>query len=125
MEAGAAPDLTPMIDVIFQLLVFFLLTSFALVPSIAIDLPASRTASAKDRPPLEIAVPATGPYLIDGSPAEARSLAGLLRGEKEEGAVSLTLRADREAPFERVMAVLDAANEAGFEVVDVLAAPLR
>ena len=31
-EAGTGPDMTPMIDMIFQLLIFFLLTSFFILP---------------------------------------------------------------------------------------------
>ena len=31
-EGSAGPDMTPMIDMIFQLLIFFLLTSFFILP---------------------------------------------------------------------------------------------
>ena len=42
-EGSAGPDMTPMIDMIFQLLIFFLLTSFFILPAVDVTLPRSRT----------------------------------------------------------------------------------
>ncbi len=45
-ERSAGPDLTPMIDMIFQLLIFFLLTSFLILPAVNVALPRSRSPEA-------------------------------------------------------------------------------
>ena len=47
VESGA--DLTPMIDVVFQLILFFLVsTTFAVLPGITVNLPNSETAQATE-----------------------------------------------------------------------------
>ena len=45
-EGGSGPDMTPMIDMIFQLLIFFLLTSFFIMPAVNVSLPKSRSTQA-------------------------------------------------------------------------------
>ena len=124
-ETGTAPDLTPMIDVIFQLLVFFLLTSFALAPALSISLPRSSAAGVSERPPIEIAIPAAGPYLVDGRETSVEAIPDLLAEAKRKGASTIALRADTSADFGRVVTVLDAAADAGFEGADVLTEPER
>ena len=44
-SSGASVDLIPMIDVVFQLILFFLVsTTFAILPAISVNLPSSQTA---------------------------------------------------------------------------------
>lgn len=119
------PDLTPMIDVIFQLLVFFLLTSFALAPSLEILLPRSAAAETRDRTRIEIAVPEEGSILLDGKPIKDEEIRARLLRARSAGEEALTVRADRETGFGRVVLVLDAAESAGFEQVDFLTEPER
>ena len=55
------PDLTPMIDVVFQLLIFFMVTAvFAITPGLDIKLPEAEEAQAPDKENLFIVVDQDG-----------------------------------------------------------------
>ncbi len=115
-EDPPSPDMTPMIDIIFQLLIFFTLTSFALHPALEVVLPKSSTAV--NRPPsiISVTVPVRGPILLEGkavaegelvrSLVEARN--ALMPGDKPD----LSVFADQETAYRRLVEVMDAAEAA-------------
>jgi biopolymer transport protein ExbD len=112
-----SPDMTPMIDIIFQLLIFFTLTSFALKPAIELALPKSDHADTRPLAAIEVTVPPNGPFVVDGVAADSDELRPALKearrrtGSKSEPAVSVM--ADREAAFKRIVEVMDAAQAEG------------
>ena len=67
-------DLTPMIDVIFLLLIFFMLTSIYSKPVIPLNLPEGASAEKEERESLEIAIDRDGVITVDGSQVELASL---------------------------------------------------
>ncbi len=104
-------NLTPMVDVVFQLIVFFIATAqFVYQSQVPIDLPAEKgdgTAQVEVAP-LEINVlsDAANPYVVDG---QRTSLAGVVQWADErlgrlqqEGrdvqSLEITVRAERAAP---------------------------
>ncbi|MGC8916132.1 MAG: ExbD/TolR family protein [Thermoanaerobaculum sp.] len=123
-------DISPLIDVVFQLLLFYAVTTQFVTPErLKLQLPEAKTAeTAKSTRPeeAEILVTATGEVLVGGRKvAEERlqaELAALLKGNPER---SLTIRGDRGAPYGTVMKVLDTARLVGAKNINLVAVKPR
>ena len=121
---ASAIELTPLIDVVLLLLIFFMVsTAFLRQRAIAVALPEAATASpAAARPaPLEVEVGTGGETLVAGRPLA--NPGGLLEALAAEHAAGrpLLLAADRDARHHAVVRVLDAARRAGFVDVQLAA----
>lgn len=98
--------MTPMIDVVMQLIIFFLFTSqFSQVLRSPIDLPEEPGDTAAAAAPGEVVidVSASGVYLIEGQARSLSDVVRLVRLENEAAKVggeplNLLIRADRTAP---------------------------
>ena len=113
-------NMTPMIDVVFQLIIFFLLSSHLAKQEKQLPLPlpsaASGTVQAADsRPRLTINVLADGMLLVASRPITADDLVGLLRERKATHGdeLEVRIRADRSVLYSRVEPVLLACVQAG------------
>jgi len=112
-------NLTPMIDVVFNLLVFFMCaTTFfqAAEREIDIDLPNAESAGAVERPPEEIVITvrADGTVYVSGEPRAQADLLALLRAAAQaDPETPVTIRGDREAEHQSIVSVMDACGLAG------------
>jgi biopolymer transport protein ExbD len=116
-------DLTPIIDMVFLLLLFFMLTShFVREETLAVDLPAADSgAEAPQDDRLEVVVTREGNVLIHEHIVERVGLAAVLKREISSRRQKVVqVRGDREVPLADLVAVLDAARAAGAEGVDIL-----
>ncbi len=115
-------DLTPMIDVVFLLLIFFLITSIFSKPSLPLNLPEAETAQMAGEQDVSVAVKLDGSILLDGKAITAAELYPALRaryeGVEKRG---VTLVSDKGVPFGRVVEVMDQAKKAGADNISVLA----
>ncbi|MES1925424.1 biopolymer transporter ExbD [Salinisphaera sp. T31B1] len=115
-------NITPLIDVVFILLIFFMVSArFVDEHDLALDLPAADAATATPSArALIVAVAADGGYRVDGArvsgPALAASLAKLRTRYPHR---PLRLRADGDARHAAVVHAMDAASAAGFARVDI------
>lgn len=110
-----AINITPLIDVMFLLLIFFMVSStFREYLGIDIALPRAATATEHAKTPWEISVKADGTVYFAGRPATRRELraelAALLEDDPE---ASLVLRADEGTPFQDVITVIDIVRDVG------------
>ena len=115
-------DLTPLIDCIFQLLVFFLLTaSFITTPNLGVELPkASSKNVASQQRDLVIVVTRDGKIQLDNQPLAADRLLSRLRAlHKKQPNTRVLIQADTKAYHGRVVRVMDAAKAAGFRRLGV------
>lgn len=122
-RSGQMPNLTPLIDIVFLLLVFFMLTShFVQEQAIDIDLPVAESGEAVGEDnQLELVITAEGRFLLDDHFVETPSLEAVLReklAQRQER--SLRVRGDRAAPLGLAVTVLDAARKAGASGVDIV-----
>jgi biopolymer transport protein ExbD len=122
-RAGAILNLTPLIDIVFLLLVFFMLTShFIEDQSIDINLPKAKSGSAAiENGFVEVIVNPTGEILVNGSAIQLERLEETFKGALHApGVHSVRLRGDHQAQLGLVVSVIDAARSAGAESLDIL-----
>jgi biopolymer transport protein ExbD len=118
--ASAYINMTPMIDVTFQLIIFFLLSSRLAQQEtqMELDLPSAasgREAVDDDRPRLTVNVSADGRVMLSSTETPREEMAGRLRIERERlgGDLEVRVRADRSVPYRAVAPILLACAEAG------------
>jgi len=116
-------NLTPMLDVVFILLIFFIVTaSFVKESGIDIDRPAAATAVRKERGNILVAITPTGQIWIDRRQVDVRAVRAnieRLHAENPQGAV--VIQADRESKNGLLVEVMDAAKLAGVENISIAA----
>jgi len=116
-------NLTPMLDVVFILLIFFIVTaSFVKESGIDVDRPDAATAVRKERGNILVAITPTGQIWIDRRQVDVRAVRAnieRLHAENPQGAV--VIQADRESKNGLLVEVMDAAKLAGVENVSIAA----
>lgn len=120
-----AINITPLIDVVFLLLIFFMVSStFRQSPGIEVALPQAQNAAEQEQSPYEIVVRADGTLFYRNQELTRDELqAELIRLKEAEPAVTLVLRADEGAPFQRGLDVMDVARGVGFEQLQIPTRP--
>ena len=123
----AVVEITPLIDVIFLLLIFFVVsTTFVRTSAIEVDLPQTSGAVEETPAGIEVRVSATGDYAVNGEAlAETgrADLLGALGGARDQSASSeplLVIAADADARHDTVVRVMDVARELGLTNLRVL-----
>lgn len=106
------PSLTPMIDVVFLLLVFFMLASRFGVETV-ISLPLASGGGSYSGPPRIVEVLPEG-LRLNGLPLSDAALPEEIRRLTESPEDIIILRAGAEAPLQRVVTVGSALRSAGF-----------
>ena len=114
-------SLTPMLDVVFIMLIFFIVTA-TFIKQAGIDVlrPDALTAEQKPTVAILIAVGPTGEIWIDKKrvdPTSVRAHIERLHAENPKGGV--VVQADRKSTNEKLMAVLNAARAAGMREVAI------
>ena len=113
-EGPGEIDLTPMLDVVFILLIFFIVTSvFVTEAGIEISKPQASTADPKSKDLILIAVSTDGDVWMDGEQVDQRFLRSRIELRLAEAPnSSVIIQGDRAATNEHVMAIMRAAREA-------------
>ena len=113
-------NMTPMIDVVFLLIIFFLVSSHLVKQEAQMPLPlptaASGPAAVDDQAPrLTVNLLADGRILVAGAPATVDRLEPLLAAARRKSGddLEVRIRADRAAPYQRVEPILLACARAG------------
>lgn len=110
-------SLTSLIDVIFLLLIFFMVTTTLIDPSRKLDiqLPEARAASAKVEPvPATIEIGPRGEITLNGDGVNLNTLESRLRAIGQDGKNRAVVRADRRLDYGRVVEILGICRASGF-----------
>ena len=119
-----------LIDILAILLIFFIVTTTFRdkLPQLQINLPESKSAATASSEPKKIVVlQIKGPdqITLDGKAVTPRELAASIKGiQKNHPGCSITMHADKGAPFGVVVTVLDALQEAGIKNIPAVAKPM-
>ncbi len=120
----ASIELTPLIDVVFLLLIFFMVsTSFVREARIAVDLPEAAGDAPDAEAGLALSIDAAGGYAVNGralADGEVATLVGALRPlAGPDGRSHLLIAADASATHRAVVRAMDAARRAGIARIDI------
>lgn len=115
-------DLTPLIDAVFQLLIFFMVTTtFVEATHLKIELPGTEHHSPLQKEKkLKIRIGADGQFEVSGQLVSLNDLGIWLSREKSQTAsTSLVIVADANTPHGFVLDAMEAATQAGVEKIDI------
>ena len=121
----AAIDLTPMLDIVFIMLIFFIVTtSFVREAGLEVHRPQASHAKAQKSSRIMLAIGAQGQIFLDRKQVDVeRVQATLARLLAEQPEASLVIQADERVPHGKVVRVMDEAKAAGIANIAVAVAP--
>lgn len=108
---GVHVDMTPMVDVMMLLVIFFMMTTafVTVYPGFAVNLPQA-SAEKQAAKQTVILIAKDGRIAVDGQPAAREQLGSLV---KSAGKTTVSIQADKEASHGRVVEVMDELHKAG------------
>lgn len=118
-------NVTPMLDVVFIMLIFFIVTaSFTKETGIDVNRPSAATAEVKERGNILVAITSDGEVWIDKRRVDPRALqANIERLYAENPQGSVVIQADTDSRNGLLVQVMDAARSAGVPNVSLAAQP--
>jgi biopolymer transport protein ExbD len=123
LKPNAVVDLVPMIDVVFQLVVFFMVSStFVMTPGISLDLPQSTSSEPVVMTRLVVTVGSEEEIYLN---RERYDLQGLntaladLDGDDEDAVRSVVIEGDRDVSYDLMVRVLDVLRRNGYRGVNL------
>ncbi len=122
-EEEATIDLTPLMDIVFIMLIFFIVTtSFIKEAGVDINRPSANTAERKERGNILVAITANDEIWIDKRRVDIRAVRAnieRLKAENPEG--SVVIQADKESKNGLLVQVMDQARMAGVSNISIAA----
>ena len=114
-EEDSEINMTPMLDVVFIMLIFFIVTaSFVKESGIDVNRPPAATAEKKDRASILVAINNKNEIYINRRKVDVRAVqANIERLYAENPQGSVVIQADRKSTTETLVKVMDASRSAG------------
>ena len=116
-------DMTPMLDIVFIMLIFFIVTtSFVKESGVTVNTPQAATAANQQNANIFIAITASGEVWIDRRPVDPRSVRAIvarLHADNPEG--SVIIQSDADAATVTLVDVMDQVRLAGVEGIAIAA----
>jgi biopolymer transport protein ExbD len=113
-------NLTPLIDVVFLLLIFFMVsTTFTKETHLQVELPEAEGLTKSDKPDrIDVVVSIDGSYSVNGRPLVNRQVKTIIAALKDLSEsntdLPVTITADANSTHQAVVTAMDAAGKAGF-----------
>lgn len=116
-------DITPMLDIVFIMLIFFIVTtSFVKESGIEVNAPSASSAVSQDKASIFVAINESGEVWIDKRQvdvATVRAIIARMHTNKPEG--SVVIQADKAVSAEQLMGVMDQVKLAGVKNIALAA----
>ena len=110
-------DITPLIDVLFMLIIFFVLTATFIQGKLDIDLPSGEGTASDMKRALTLTVEKDGTIFWDGVKVSREELPVLARGVRER---EILIAGDKSAPYGKVAEVLSILKKEGISSAGLL-----
>jgi biopolymer transport protein ExbD len=122
-EEAEEINMTPMLDVVFILLIFFIVTaSFVKEAGIEVNRPEAATAVKKERANILVAISDKGEVWINKRRVDVRAVqANIERLKAENPQGTVVIQADKKATTDILIKVMDSARAAGVYDVSIAA----
>lgn len=112
-------DIAPLIDIVFQLLIFFMLTSsFVMQPGIKVNLPKAVTSEVVKFENVELLVSGENVTYFNGKVTTTQELKNILKQVAKRNQ-SVLIKADQRASLGRVVEIWDLARDQGIAQVNI------
>lgn len=120
-------DMTPLIDVVFQLLLFFMLTSAIVVnQGLELKLPESKSSISLPIKPIQIDISSESIIFIDGKESSINSIRDyLIMTVKNPSESQVVLRSDSGVSVATLVSVMDAVKTSGINSISIAANPIE
>jgi biopolymer transport protein ExbD len=116
-------DMTPLVDVVFLLIIFFMLsTTFIVVPGLRIDLPTAASQKVSvEKHKVVLSVDRNGILYFDQDPVDEDTMVRLLKQAALENPLILVLmKGDRNSKYGRNVDLLDMVRKAGLNRIAIV-----
>jgi biopolymer transport protein ExbD len=119
LEDSAGLPLTPLIDMVFLVVIFFMLnTTLSINPAIKVELPPAYTSQAVLEEKIIVTLTAGGEIYLGRLPVEPDRFAGELKKEMVRlQATNMILQADETLPYRRLVEVMDLSRLSGIQSI--------
>ncbi len=116
-------EIIPMIDIMFFLLVFFIMITLHMIPStgVASKMPRSSTTTALEPPKVLVSVDDEGDISVDGQKLTAEALTVRLKAQGDPDKVVVTIAGEKTTSLQSMMKVMDACRQAGVTQIGLAA----
>jgi len=123
LDDATEVDMTPMLDIVFIMLIFFVVTtSFTKESGIDVNRPSAQTAEIKERGNILVAIDATGQIWIDKRVVDVRAVrANIERLHAENPQGTVVIQSDEDARTGLLVKVMDQIRQAGVSNVSIAA----
>ncbi len=124
LKRTAVADMTPMIDIIFQLVIFFMISSvFNTAPGIDIDLPQGETAQTLEITPLILTITNTEEVYLNKDTVPIKKLKVALkkfRDKEDDKTTGVVLKGDKEVSYGTFVEVMGILRSTGFDKINMI-----
>jgi biopolymer transport protein ExbD/biopolymer transport protein TolR len=118
-------NITPLVDVVFVLLIIFMVTAPVLQSGIEVNVPKTRTVKEITEERMVISINKDQRVFLGNDPININEIKAKLRQKiRDPQHQSVFLRADQDVPFGAFATVMDAVKQAGITNVSIVTKPL-
>ncbi len=112
-------DIAPLIDIVFQLLIFFMLTSsFVIQPGIRVNLPKAVTSEVVKYENIEVIISAENVTYFNGNVVTGTELKNILK-QVSKRKQAILIKADKRASLGRVVEIWDTCRDLGIAQINI------
>jgi len=118
---GVELNMTPLIDCVFLLLIFFMVTTvFTSSAGLKIELPDAENWQKIRETKMNLSIDDDGRMELNGKVVTKNSLVGVLLDEKRRtGTITLIIKADKDSAHEYTLDAMEIAKEVGIETISL------
>ncbi|MFL9882959.1 biopolymer transporter ExbD [Paraburkholderia agricolaris] len=119
-------EIIPMIDIMFFLLVFFIMITLHMIPNAGLKTQLPSSASTQALPPAKVMVTLSddGAMSVEGKTVTAAELTAMLSARPDAAHTAVTIAGSKVAQIQKLVAVMDACRAAGVSQIALAAQPV-